>query len=276
MAHNSNLIQLGSVRSNHRTPKYFSGDPATFKAGLKVCISSTGALSLAKSAGFQAGISLGKNLSNDSKSTSVNTKGLGVPVRLALKRAKGVITISSYANLVSGTDDSITVGATVFTAQAGAATPGQATFQAVTDNATTAVSLAAQINAHATASTLVYAVVTSSGVVTLYSKVAGVGSTGTGNDIALAYTDNDTNVGAVLSGLSGGKLSGGSDDAGDIAYVVKGQKVYFNDATGEADIAMSGFSTISDATYVDAIMESLEEDGTAGPPAVYVDMPGGL
>lgn len=275
MGHNPNLIQLGTVRSNHRTAKFYEGDPATFKAGLKVHLSSTGALSLLKSAGFQAGISLGKNLSNDSKATAVDTKGLGVPVRLALKRASGVITISSFANLVSGTADVITVGATAFTAQAGAATPGAGTFQAASSNNATATSLAAQINAHATAGALVYAVA-SAATVTLYSKVTGVGGTGTGNDIALTYTNNDGNVGATLSGLSGGKLSGGSNAPGDIAYVVKGQKVYFNDITGEADANIAGVSTISDATYVDGIKASLEEDGTAGPPATYVDMPGGL
>lgn len=271
MSHNANLIQLGTVRSNHRTAKFYQGDPATFKAGLKVCLTSTGILSLAKSAGFQCGISLGRNLSNDTKATAVDVKGLGVPVRLALKRSTGLITVTNFTNLAAG--DTITVGATGFVGQAGAATPGAATFQSAASTGAAAISLAAQINAHATASTLVYAIVSGS-TVRLYAKVKGAG---VGNDVAVSYTDaSPTSVGATLSELSGGKLAGGSDTASDIAYVVKGQKVYFNDVTGEADIAMTGFSTISDATYVDAIMSSLEEDGTAGPPAVYVDMPGGL
>jgi len=268
--HNASLIQLGTVRSNHRAPKFYSGDPATFKAGLKVCIGSTGALSLLKSAGFQAGISLGKNMTGDSKATAVNTKGLGVPVRLALKRSTGLITMTNFTNLAAG--DTLTVGATGFVGQAGAATPGQATFQSTSLNGA-ATSLAAQINAHATASTLVYAIA-SAATVRLYAKVKGAG---VGHDVAVAYTDaSPTSVGLTLSELSGGKLAGGSDDPADIAYVVKGQKVYFNDTTGEADIAMTGFSTVSDATYVDDIMTSLEEDGTAGPAATYVDMPGGL
>lgn len=271
MSHNPNLIQLGTVRSNHRAPKFFSGDPATFKAGLKVCISNTGALSLAKSAGFQAGISLGKNLSGDSKATAVNTKGLGVPVRLALKRSTGLITITNVSNLAAG--DTLTVGSTGFVGQSGAATPGDATFQATGTTAQTATNLAAQINAHATAKTLVYAVA-SSATVRLYAVVQGEGA---GHDVAVSYTDaSPTSVGLTLSELDGGKLAGGSDDPEDIAYAVAGQKVYFNDATGEADIAMSGFSTISDAVYVDGICSSLEEDGTAGPAAHYVDMPGGL
>ncbi len=120
--------------------------------------------------------------------------------------ATGVITISSYANLVSGTDDVITIEGVAFTAQAGAATPGDATFQAATSNEATAASLATQINAHAVIGDLVSATAEGA-VVTL---TATVDQNWLGNDIDLSYTDNDTNVGAVLSGLSGGKLSGGT------------------------------------------------------------------
>lgn len=119
--------------------------------------------------------------------------------------ADGTVTITSYANLVSGTDDTLAVAGVTFTAQAGAATLGEATFQAATDNDTTAASLAAQINAHATASALVEAEAAGA-VVTITAKRAGAA----GNDIAVAYTDNDTNVGLTLGGLSGGKLAGGA------------------------------------------------------------------
>jgi len=118
--------------------------------------------------------------------------------------ATGTVTITDYANLVSGTDDSITVGATAFTAQAGAATPGDATFQAATDNDTTAESLAAQINAHATAGALVKATVIDN-VVTLRAIHGGTA----GNSIALVYTDNDSNVGATVSGAT---LEDGTDN----------------------------------------------------------------
>jgi hypothetical protein len=272
MSHDATKLVLGATQSSEKDISVFNSDPATYLAGLAVSQSSVaGALSLLATAGMRCGISLGKSLS-DSKKTAVARTGLRVPLLGHLKRSSGVITISSYANLVSGTDDSITVGATVFTAQVGAATLGQATFQAATSNAATAISLAAQINAHATASTLVYAVVTSSGVVTLYSKVEGAG---TGNDVALAYTDNDTNVGAVLSGLTAGKLSGGSDTISDIAYIVKGAKAYINRTTGKADVAMTGFSTISDATYVSGPLTGIAEDASEVA-ACLVDMPGGL
>lgn len=119
--------------------------------------------------------------------------------------ASGNATITNYANLVSGTDDSITIGATVFTAQATAATPGTATFQATTSNDVTAASLASQINAHATAGALVKAKANGA-VVTITARSGGTG----GNSIALVYTNNDANVGATVSGAT---LSGGTTRA---------------------------------------------------------------
>lgn len=122
--------------------------------------------------------------------------------------ARGIVTITSYANLVSGTDDVVTIGATAFTAQSGAATPGTATFQAATSNDATAASLAAQINAHATAGALVEATVEGA-VVTVRAKAQGTG----GNSTVFTYTDNDTNVGATVSGS--GTLLGGTAATGD-------------------------------------------------------------
>ncbi len=137
--------------------------------------------------------------------------------------ARGKVTITNYVNLVSGTDDSITVGATVFTAQSGSVTPGAGTFQAATSNASTAASLVSQINSHATAGTLVTAQLIGDEV-WLRAKSGGT----TGNSIALAYTDNDTNVGATVSGatLTGGRaLAEGEKDydvvKGEICNIVK-------------------------------------------------------
>ena len=116
--------------------------------------------------------------------------------------ASGNCTITSYANLLTVTPDTVVVGATTFTAQSGAVTPGDATFRAATDNATTAISLAAQINAHATAGALVKATVIGA-VVTISAINGGTG----GNAIALAYHDLGTStIGATVSGafLTGG------------------------------------------------------------------------
>lgn len=119
-------------------------------------------------------------------------------------QAQGVFTVSSYANLVSGTPDVVTIAGVAFTAQSSAVTLGDATFRAATSNDATAASLAAQINGHATVGALVVATVVNA-VVTVKAKNAG----SAGNDITASYTDNDTNVGGAWTGLSGGKLSGG-------------------------------------------------------------------
>ena len=225
--HNASVVKLGSVLSSEKDISSHAVDPASFAAGLAVSMASTGIPSLLASAGMRMGVSLGPSLS-DHKRLAVVRAADKVPVRLAKKRSTGTITITSYANLLTTTPDSITIGATVFTAQSGAVTPGQATFRAATDDNTTAASLAAQINAHATASTLVYAVV-SSAIITLYAVVAG---TATGHDVAVAYTDNGGgNIGATVTNLSGGKLTGGSATISDIAYATVGSKAYINNAT---------------------------------------------
>lgn len=124
--------------------------------------------------------------------------------------ARGTIEISSYANLVSGTDDTVDVGATTFTAQSAAADPGDPTFQAATSNAATAISLALQINEHATSGALVEAVAVGDIV---YIRALEGGTSG--NSIALDYTDNDTNVGAIVSDttlLGGRTLETGESD----------------------------------------------------------------
>lgn len=145
-------------------------------------------------------------------------------------QADGTITVTAYANLVSGTDDVVTIEGTAFTAQAAAVTEGDATFQAATSNEATAASLAAQINAHPVVSELVEATVDGA-VVTVTAVSPGVA----GNDIGLSYTDNDTNVGITLAGLSGGNLSGG---AGLLVGTFKGVVgIYSNDKTKCSDRA---------------------------------------
>lgn len=268
MSHDAGKIVLAAALSNHKDIANFDVDPAGFLAGLCVSLASTGLPSLLKSAGMRYGVSRGKSQSDHAK-TAIQQAGLRVPVRIANTRSTGLITVTNFSNLLTTTPDSVTIGATVFTAQSTAATPGDATFRAATDTTATALSLATQINAHATASTLVYAIA-SAATVRLYAKVKGAA---TGHDVAVAYTDNGGgNVGITLSELSDGKLAGGSNTT---SPAVVGEKMYINDTTGEADVAMSGFSTISDATYVTTVKTGIAEDGSEVP-AVLVDMPGGL
>ncbi len=269
MGHDPTKLLLGTTGSSDRPgTSVYDSDPTTFKAGLACRLASDAALTLTKGSNQWVGISLGKSLS-DIKKTCVLRAGSDVPLLLSLPKAYASVTITSYANLVSGTPDSITVGATVFTAQSGSVTPGGATFQAASSNNATGTSLAAQINAHATASTLVKADA-NAGVVTITALAGGTG----GNAIAIAYTNNDANVGATLANASGGNLNGGSADSDDIDYVTKGAKVYIDDLTGMATVNQPG-STISDAVYVSDVLDGVAEDDSIVP-AVKVDMVGGL
>jgi hypothetical protein len=263
--HSATKALLGRAGYSGSDVSDFNADPATFLAGLAVRVKNSSGqpiLGLALADGQYAGISLGRSLSN-TKRTSVARTGYRVPVLVERQPARGIITITSYANLVSGTDDSITVGATVFTAQAGAATPGDATFQAATSNDATAASLAAQINAHATAGALVIATAVAA-VVT----VTAILNTTAADTIALAYTDGDANIGATVSGAT---LTD-SDATPD--YLTIGSKVYFSDTTGKADDPNSD-STISDAIYVSGLITVIDEDGTEQLGAL-IDFPGGL
>lgn len=262
MPHDTTKVAMGSTYSNDKAISEYSGSPATFPAGVAVRQKSDNTLSVTLADGQLLGVSLGKSLSDTDK-VAVCRFGKKVPVLLEAKPAYGEVEITSYANLVSGTDDSVTVGATEFVAQVGAATLGQATFQAATSNNATATSLAAQINAHATAGALVEAVANGA-VVEIRAKA----NTTAGNSIALAYTDNDTNVGATVSAAT---LEGGGD-APD--YVVIGAKVYFSDTTGKADHANSD-STVSDAVYVSGVLTGTDEGGNEVY-AALVDMVGGL
>jgi hypothetical protein len=259
-------VLLGTTQSSSKQgSEVFASDPATYLAGLAVRRASTGLLSLTKSAGRWAGVSLGRSLS-DHKKTTVLMAGERVPVLLERSPARGSIEITDYAALISGTDDSVTVGATVFTAQTGAATLGQTTFRANSSNAATATSLAAQINAHATASTLVVASIDpdNSANVIITAK----SNTTSGDTIALAYTENDSNIGATVSGAT----LDDSDDEADFVQI--GQPVYFSDTTGKADDPNSA-STVSNAVYVSEVLTGIDEDGVEVAVAI-VDMAGGL
>lgn len=270
MGHDATKMLLGATQSSDKPgTTVYASDPATFIAGLGVRLGSGGLLTVAKGSNKWVGISLGRSLS-DHKKTSVLRAGSRVPVLLKKKSAFATVTITSYANLISGTDDSVTVGATVFTAQTGSATPGGATFQAATSNSVTATSLALQINSHATAGTLVTAYAVGA-VVTIISKTEGDAGNGV---IAIAYTDNDTNVGATITDDVAGKLDGGSDDFDDIDYCTLGGNVYFDDVSGKVG-PVSYAMTVSDAVFVSGPLTGINEDAVEVPVAL-VDMIGGL
>lgn len=262
MSQDSTKCVMGSPGMSGFNAVDFPGAPATYVAGLACRLKSDSTVSVIKADGAWIGVSLGASLSSTDR-LSICTDGNLVPVLVERQPARGVVTITNYANLVSGTDDILTIGATAFTAQAGAATPGDATFRAATDNDATATSLAAQINAHATAGALVRATAVAAVVtLTAISNAAGA------DTIALEYTDGDANIGLTISGAT---LTD-SDDTPD--FITLGSKVYFSDSTGKADDPNS-VSTISDATYASGLLSGIDEAGVEQL-AVLINMPGGL
>lgn len=267
MSHDISKVVLAAFGSNHKDIANFEVDPAGFPAGVCVSLASTGLPSLLKSAGMRLGVSRGKSAS-DHLQTAIQQAGLRVPVKAALKRSTGTVTITNIANLIAGTDDTITIGGTAFTATDGAVVLGDPTFDARTGVNNAAASLAAQINAHATAGAKVFAIA-SGAVVTLYAKVQGAG---TGHDVTTTYEQLGTGDGATVEQAA---LAGGSNTVSDIAYAVVGTKMYINDTTGEADVAVAGYSTVSDAIYVAGPKTGIDESG-AEVAAVIVDMQGGL
>ena len=185
---------------------------------------------------------------------------LNVQLESVAVASSGTATITAFADLLEGIPDTIEVAGTVFTAQAGAATPGDPTFQASVDEDTTAASLAAQVNAHAAASLLVSAS-PAAAVVTFSAVEPGAA----GDALTLAYTDNGAAIGASVSGA--GTLAGGVDGDLDLSSITPGMLIKNTAADFEAVITAvdDGADTITVATNPTT---SFDADGK-----VYMYMP---
>jgi hypothetical protein len=261
--HNASVVLMGTTQSNDRDVSDYASDPATYKAGLAVRIDLNGLLALPLASGLWAGVSLGKSLSDTTK-TSVVRSGLRVPVLLEAGPARQVVTISSYANLVAVSNDTLKIGATTFTFKASAST--EAEVGALTNNDTTAANLVTKINAHSVAG-LLFKATALANVVTITAK----NNDTLGASIDCVYTDAGTaTVGLTVADDAITFVGGGiSTD-----YVVIGQKVYFSDTSGKADDPNSAAS-VSDAVYVSGVLSGLDEAGNSVACAI-VDMQGGL
>jgi len=83
MSHSATTVYMGTHGSNAIESDNWLGDPATFLAGLCVHLDDDSSpLSLAVADGSKLGISLGKSLSDHSR-TSVARRGLKIPILLA-------------------------------------------------------------------------------------------------------------------------------------------------------------------------------------------------
>lgn len=259
-------VQMGSVGYSGYNAADFDADPASFPAGTAVRLKSDGTISKTKADGSWVGVSRGRSLSNHKK-LSVVTDGRNVPMLVERQPARGSVTITSYANLVATTPDTLAIAGTTLTAQSGAATPGDPVFRAATSNAATATSLAAQINAHATLGALVHAEVDSVDN-TKVNLTAILAADAAADTYGIVYTDNHSDVGLTVSGAT----FVDSDDTPD--FITLGAKVYISDDSGKVDDASSN-STISDAVFASGLLTGYDEDGNSVL-AVLVDFPGGL
>ncbi len=265
--HDTSKVLLGTTKSSSKVAVCYESDPANTPAGVAVSLKADASLSTALADGKRVGVSLGKDLSNN-EWTSVCAKGLKVPLRCMDDFAYGIVAITSYANLIDDIDDTIEVAGVVFTAQTGSVSHGAATFRANGSNGATAISLADQINNHATASLLVTATAENSNV-HIRANEAG----DDGEEITLVYTDIDgtgTSIGATVTG-AGTLLGGGSDFT-----ISKGSPVYVDDVTGYATESTSETATLTNAIYAEAgSFTGIDENG-AECTCVYIDMLGGL
>ncbi len=272
MGHDATKVLLGSVSTSSREVTEHIGSPVTFKAGLAIRLkNNAGAqdLSVIKADGKWLGVSLGKGLSDSLKSVAIARDGLKVPVLLELAPARLVITITSYANLIATSDDTLQfehsalVLDETLTFKASASTENEVA--AVTSNTQTATNLAAKINAHSVLGTIFNAK-SSGAVVTVVTK----DRTLDGADFDVTYVDtHSVDIGLTLDDTT---FTGGDSSAPD--YVTIGTKAYISDSTGKADDA-NEITTIADAIYVSGVLSGIQEDGTEVPCAL-VDMGGGL
>lgn len=257
--HDATKVLLGTSTSSSRDISSEPADPATFVAGLAVRRASDGGLQLDDdSTALLIGISLGRDLAN-SERTAVIRAGLGVPLRQQAYPAVGTFAITNYTNAVG---DSADVAGVQFVGGSGAATPGDATFQAATSLAATATSLAAQINAHPVASLVVSAEADDDEVI-VTALEPGVA----GNEIDFAWTAASS-AGGTASG--DGALAGGSNGA-----AVHGKQVYTNDA-GLGCKSTDDDATATGGTYDGGILTGVDAITQAETFVALVDMPGGL
>lgn len=259
---NTSQVLMGSTQSSlKKGTEEFSCDPTVFLAGLAVRRNSSNLLSVTKADGMWAGVSLGRSGSN-TKNTCVLKGGDMVPVLLSSAYATGVATITSYANLVATSNDTLKVGATTFTFKTTASlTTDVLCAASASTNDVVAAALAAAINANATSGALFKATAVGAVVTIVAYNIAT-----DGESIDLVYTDNHaTSIGLTVDAIT---FTGGDD------FVVIGKNVYFDDATGKAGPS-DETTTISNAIYASGILTGIQEDGTNAY-AVYVNMVGGL
>lgn len=228
MAHNPNVILLGTIPSTVKKITREDADPSTFVAGLAVRRASNGGLQLNDNgtAAF-IGISLGESL-DGAGATAVCRKGNFVPVVVendAASRKLGDITFTSKLFGPAGNAVSIS---TINGGAVNVAVVGNAITVTIVSTTTLASAIKTAIESNADANALISVLIDS-----------GKEST--------AQTAN-----------AGGVLSGGSD------FCVPGTAVRISDTSGKASVD----GDVTAATYLTGVLTGVYPNGTTAPAAL--------
>lgn len=247
MPHDPSRVVLGQAGSSIMESSALIENPLNFPSGTAVRLRSTGGLSTQKAQGSLIGVSLGRSLSSTSK-MAVARSGLDIPLLITDLSVKselveGDLTFKAQAAGVAG--DSITVE--LLDGGTAGAEEVTVTDLAISVSMEDGVSTAAQIKA---------AIDASAEAIALIEVIIADGESATAQD---AFAE---------APLAGGR------DLGD--FVVEGQPVYIDDATGLANASDESAVTITNAVYAKSgALIGVKNDRTEVP-CCLINMIGGL
>lgn len=240
--HDATKVLFGSVGSSDRVVTKEEADPASFPAGRVVRGKNDGTISLASGDGYLKGVSLGKDLSDASK-TAVLRSGNDVPVALAEFLVKAQLTfiskrpgIAIAIELVAG----VSAGSEVVTV-AGDDETGYLISVQMDDVATksTTTQIKTAIDAKAEAAALI--------------------------EVHIASGQGSTQVDAFAE-----------DDIDTLTQPVKGAFLRASNVTGLAIPTGASGGTLTKAKYVSGLLSGVDAQTNAETPAALVEMGGGL
>lgn len=240
--HDATKVQWGSVGSSDRVVTAEAANPASFPAGRIVRAKNDGSISLAAADGYLKGVSLGKDLSDTSK-TAVCRSGNDVPVALAEYLTKAQLTFISKRPGIAIAIEFL----------AGASAGSEVATVTGNDTDGYLISLSMDnISTKSTATQCKTALDASAPTLALIETMiaAGQGST---EQSAFAEDDIDT-----------------------LAQPVKGALVRVSDVTGLAIPTGASGGTLTKAKYVSGLLKGVDAFSGVETPAALVDMGGGL
>lgn len=158
--HDPTKMLMGATQSSDKEASIYASDPASFPAGRAVRLNSSGALSLASGDGQLIGVSLGKSLSDVTK-TSVCRAGHRVPLELAAYLVHDDLTLVKKVNAAVSVEflDTETAGSETVTVT-GDADEGYLISVGMDAGTSTATQIKAALDGEAAALALIETVIT--------------------------------------------------------------------------------------------------------------------